>query len=185
MTETMPALAVTALLQERAMASARWPTRGAVADGAVGVRVQIRDPQDRQVGRRVPARELGVEGLTVVRAHVQSVFAAERVRRGDDDAVGVDEAAGRPPAALHLDDRGGHRRDGVGHLVREFIQHAVILTNAARRPHHPNGQLVTCVTTDCRIEIGIGWNQTRVAPIPNPQSLLPIAIPTPAVHACA
>jgi hypothetical protein len=29
---------------------------------------------------------------------------------------------------LHLDYRGGHRRDGVGQLVREFIQHLMILT---------------------------------------------------------
>ncbi len=53
------------------------------------------DPQNRQVGCRVPAGELGVEGLIVVGAHMQSVFAAERVSGGDDDAVGVDETAGR------------------------------------------------------------------------------------------
>ena len=35
-TDTMPALAVTTLLHERATASARWPTRGLAAAGAIG-----------------------------------------------------------------------------------------------------------------------------------------------------
>ena len=60
-TETMPALAVTTLLHERATASARWPTRGAAVDGAIGGVVEAGDAQHREAGRRIPAGELRVE----------------------------------------------------------------------------------------------------------------------------
>ena len=95
----MPALAVTALLHERATASARWPTRAAALAGAIAGAAEAGDAQDRQVGRRIPPDELGIERLAVVPADAQAVLAAERPNRGDDDAVAVDESAGRttPP----------------------------------------------------------------------------------------
>ena len=67
-------------------------------------RVQSGDAQHGEAGRRIPAGELRVERAAVVAAHVQAVFAAERAHGRQHDVVSVDEPAGRPPAALHLDD---------------------------------------------------------------------------------
>ena len=144
MTETMPALAVTALLHERAMASARWPTRAAARRGASGAATEAGDAQDREARRRIPAGELRVERLDRRARRTCSPSSRPSARAVvSDDVVGVDQAAGRTPAALHLHDRwrgGGH---GIGELIRNIsekvVRHVLHRCRSSRREHHPNG----------------------------------------------
>src|SRR5947208_2038705 len=99
MTETRPALAVTTLLQDRATASARWPTRGSDAARRIGATPR---PPTRSTARLVAGshRQFGVEHRAVVAAHVQVVLAAERAHRRQHDVVSVHEPARRTAAAL-------------------------------------------------------------------------------------
>ena len=131
----MPALAVTTLLQERATASARWPTRGGGGRRDQRRGVEPGHAQHGEAGRRIPAGELRVERAPVVAAHVQAVFAAERAHGGQHDVVSVDEPARRAAAALHLDDGWGRRAHGVGELIRERCEkvssHAPIVAEGA------------------------------------------------------
>jgi len=105
MTETMPALAVTTLLQDRATARARWPTRGGAAAGASAGASRPATAKNREARRRIPAGELGIERLAVVTPHVQAVLAPERADGRQDHVVRIHEPARRPAASLHLDDR--------------------------------------------------------------------------------
>ena len=110
----MPALAVGALLHERAdgereVAHAR--RRGRQPNR---LRVEPGDSQNGQARCRIPPDELGFERVAVVTPDVQAVLAAERTNHRQHDIGGVHKSAGGTPAALHLYDRGRGEGDGVG-----------------------------------------------------------------------
>ena len=110
MIDTSPDVAVTTLLHERAIAIAKWPVRGVDVDGDSAGALSPCDSHHGEVRRGIPARELGVERVSVVRPHAQAVVAAERRRGRENDAVSAHESAAGTPAAVHLHDG---RRDGV------------------------------------------------------------------------
>ena len=68
--------------------------------GVEGREGQARHPQAAGSSRD-PSGELGIEASSVRSANVEPVIAAEGTHRCQDDAVRVDEAAGRPASALH------------------------------------------------------------------------------------
>ena len=80
---------------------------------------QLRDAQDGQTRRGIPSGQFRFERLAVVAADVQPILATERTNRRQDRLVGVDESTRRPPAALHLNDRGRRRIDSVRELIRD------------------------------------------------------------------
>jgi len=71
----------------------------------------------RQVGRRIPTGELGVQRCPVVSPYLNAFLAANGADGRDDNVVAVYEPAGRPPASLHLNDGGSRRSDGIGQLI--------------------------------------------------------------------
>ena len=77
---------------------------------------EIGNAKHRQTRCRIPPGQLSLEDIPIVSPYAQPVVAADRAHRGQDDAIGMDEAARRSPAPLHLNDGGRDSIDSVGHL---------------------------------------------------------------------
>ena len=119
MTAMMPALAVSTLLQDRATASARCADAGGRRGDGRRRDVEARSAQHRQVGRRIPAGQLGFDRAAIGRADAQAVLASERAHGRQDHISGIHDAAGRLAPAVHLNHRGRRSGHGVGQVVRE------------------------------------------------------------------
>jgi hypothetical protein len=82
----MPALAVTALLHERAIATAMWPTRGSASLFAAGVRASAVRTTASPVAGSQPISS--ASALAVVTPDAQAVLASEGAH-GGQHGVGV------------------------------------------------------------------------------------------------
>ena len=107
MIATMPALAVTTLLQERATATARCPTRTGGVRVPRGCDAEAWRSQDGQARGRIPADELRIDRLTVVPPDAQRLIATDRPHHGQHGVVVQRDPARRAPSSLHLHDRWG------------------------------------------------------------------------------
>ena len=96
MTATMPALAVTALLHDRATARAMWPTLAETSDAGNASMPRPATLEHREARRRIPPDEFRVEGRPVATADMEAIAAAERTSRRQHDIARMHDPAGGP-----------------------------------------------------------------------------------------
>ena len=71
-------------------------------------------------GRWIPARELRIDGRTLIGPNVQTVLASQRAHGCQHDFFGVDDPAGGAAVSLNLDHRRADHCHGVGDFIGEF-----------------------------------------------------------------
>ena len=129
-----------------------WPThcQDDLADsrraaGGVGrLELQARGFQDGQVAAWVAPHELYGDRLAVAVLDAQVLVALDDVVGGENQAFGVDDAAGRlPGAAFDGNQRGRRRCHRVGHLVgkigKSVCCHVTNLDGLEGSPHQTSG----------------------------------------------
>ena len=81
MMATLPRLAVTASLQDSTNGYGEVPDTSRPGGRGGAGRLQVRDAEDREMRRRIPASQLGVEHSTIRRLHRDAGFRRARTVR--------------------------------------------------------------------------------------------------------